>query len=209
MTCARLKDVCQSCIFDLKYGLPVQVRDAVLNIKETVPKGEVNREYYMAFNAQRLAKGNSTFGLVDYDAVDPAGKAILTELSEKVKGGLIDDPSVIKRNLPQPCSFFAKGACNRGETCPYRHELSTEVPSTLKTYHARYYGQDDWLANRMMEKLVPKNDEASKGTSKALKEPPTDQNICALQVSGIKSNLSDTQLRYLALISFQLRINFW
>ncbi len=27
MTCARLKNVCQTCLFDLEYGLPVQLRD--------------------------------------------------------------------------------------------------------------------------------------------------------------------------------------
>lgn len=187
MTCARLKDVCQSCLFDLRYGLPVQVRDAVLQVKETVPKQEVNRDYYMAVNANRLAKGD--VGLLDYDQVDPAGKAVLKDLSERVKTSS-KDPMVVKRNLPPACSFYAKGTCTRGDACPYRHELTTEAPPSLKSYRARYYGEDDRLANRMMEQLLPEVESIDP------KAKPLDKSITALHVSGMRSEVDEAQLRF-------------
>ncbi len=32
---------------DLEYGLPVQARDSVLNVTDTIPKSDVGREYYL------------------------------------------------------------------------------------------------------------------------------------------------------------------
>lgn len=32
-TCAKLKNVCQTCLLDLQYGLPVQVRQISKNLK--------------------------------------------------------------------------------------------------------------------------------------------------------------------------------
>ena len=32
---------------DLEYGLPVQVRDHALSIKDNTPKSDVNKEYYL------------------------------------------------------------------------------------------------------------------------------------------------------------------
>ncbi len=32
---------------DLEYGLPVQARDSVLNVTDTLPKSDVGREYYL------------------------------------------------------------------------------------------------------------------------------------------------------------------
>merc|ERR1712166_1082764 len=45
-TCAKLKNVCQTCLLDLEYGLPTQVRDAALGLTDKMPTSDVNREYY-------------------------------------------------------------------------------------------------------------------------------------------------------------------
>lgn len=47
-TCSKLKNVCQVCLLDLEYGLPVQVRDTALaiNTNDAIPKSDVNREYF-------------------------------------------------------------------------------------------------------------------------------------------------------------------
>jgi pre-mRNA-splicing factor RBM22/SLT11 len=43
-----LKNVCQVCLLDLEYGLPVQVRDTALaiNSNDAIPRSDVNREYF-------------------------------------------------------------------------------------------------------------------------------------------------------------------
>lgn len=51
-TCARVKNVCQTCILDLQYGLPVEVRDKALNVKSEAPSTNINRQYF----AQNLAR---------------------------------------------------------------------------------------------------------------------------------------------------------
>ena len=51
-TCAKLKNVCQTCLLDLEYGLPIQVRDQALNIKDNIAKSDVNKEYFIQ-NAER------------------------------------------------------------------------------------------------------------------------------------------------------------
>lgn len=57
-------------------------------------------------------------GAISFGKADSAGKELLKRLARA-------DP-YYKRNRPHLCSFFAKGACNRGDECPYRHELPTE-----------------------------------------------------------------------------------
>ena len=51
-TCAKLKNVCQTCLLDLEYGLPIQVRDQALNIKDNIAKSDVNKEYFIQ-NAEK------------------------------------------------------------------------------------------------------------------------------------------------------------
>lgn len=45
-TCAKVKNVCQTCLLDLEYGLPTQVRDTALAVQSEAPTSDINREYY-------------------------------------------------------------------------------------------------------------------------------------------------------------------
>jgi len=45
-TCAKVKNICQTCLLDLEYGLPTQVRDTALAIDHEAPTSDINREYY-------------------------------------------------------------------------------------------------------------------------------------------------------------------
>mmetsp|Transcript_3966 Transcript_3966/g.5500 ORF Transcript_3966/g.5500 Transcript_3966/m.5500 type:complete len:301 (-) Transcript_3966:48-950(-) len=60
-TCSKTRNICQSCILDLEFGLPSQLRDAVLSREDDqvnfVPsESDVNREYQLQ---QRIALINS------------------------------------------------------------------------------------------------------------------------------------------------------
>uniref|UniRef100_A0A915DVP6 Pre-mRNA-splicing factor RBM22 n=1 Tax=Ditylenchus dipsaci TaxID=166011 RepID=A0A915DVP6_9BILA len=59
-TCAKLKNVCQTCLLDLEYGLPVQVRDHALAIKDDMPKYGANRDYFIQNADRALAQTDGT-----------------------------------------------------------------------------------------------------------------------------------------------------
>ena len=40
-------DGCLVLVPDLEYGLPVQVRDHGMNVKDNLPQSDVNKEYYL------------------------------------------------------------------------------------------------------------------------------------------------------------------
>ncbi|KAK9120402.1 hypothetical protein Syun_018019 [Stephania yunnanensis] len=57
-TAKKLKNVCQVCLLDLEYGLPVQVRDTALaiNSNDAIQKSDVNREYFVEEHDRRGAE---------------------------------------------------------------------------------------------------------------------------------------------------------
>lgn len=107
-TCSKLKHACQSCILDLTYQLPTQVRDAALGTQSKIPMSDINRQYYV----------NRMDALLDGEAPpgpSRAGHDVLEKLAATAK-------TPYQRDTPPVCSFYARGACTRGEACPYRHE---------------------------------------------------------------------------------------
>lgn len=64
-TCSKLKNVCQTCLLDLEYGLPIQVRDAALKMQDDIPKSDVNKEYYIQNMEREVKMGkNKKWGFI-------------------------------------------------------------------------------------------------------------------------------------------------
>jgi pre-mRNA-splicing factor RBM22/SLT11 len=152
-TCSKLKNVCQTCLLDLEYGLPVQVRDHALQIKEQLPKQGANRDYFIQNADRALAQ---TDGTVPYGQLAKITDAGTNEMLRK----LARNQPYYNRNLPHICSFFVKGECLRGEECPYRHEKPTDPddPLSQQNLRDRYYGSNDPVADKLLNraKALPK-----------------------------------------------------
>ncbi|KAJ3227528.1 RNA binding motif protein 22 [Clydaea vesicula] len=177
-TCSKVKNVCQTCVLDLQYGLPVQVRDSILEIKDTVPKSDVNRQFFIAKMDSQLANNES---LIDYGKADSAAKELLKKMSRT-------EPYT-QRNKPHICSFFVKGECNRGDECPYRHEQPLPKSELSKqNIKDRYHGENDPVAKKILDKSSGRGGEA---TLKA----PDDLNVTSLYISGIDDDLNELDMR--------------
>ena len=90
-------------------GLPVQVRDSVLEEHEkvTMATDRVNRGYQI----DQLEKGfENGSAALPYGKI--AASAILQRMARK--------QPYYKRNEAHVCSFYARGECTRGSSCPYR-----------------------------------------------------------------------------------------
>ena len=196
-TCAKLKNVCQTCILDLQFGLPVQVRDEALNKqklgsilnKDLLPVSHPNRNYMyeQMENAVGLGGANTSLQL-PYKDIDPmnGGNPMLQRIQRK--------GPYYKRNLPHICSFYVRGTCNRGDACPYRHVHPSQekMDDALKDQNIkdRFYGVNDPVAKKLMRKY----DEWTHGTdgdgdgasncnkrSKEVPNAPSDESIRYVQ----------------------------
>ena len=85
-SCAQAKNVCQVCIYDLQYGLPVKVRDKILReagksdgsntAALAVPQSMANRSWFTAQQERALAQGQDLVG-----TADPVAHAQLTSIA--------------------------------------------------------------------------------------------------------------------------------
>jgi len=61
-TCSKVKNVCQTCLLDLEFGLPVQVRDTALGLEDNAPRSDVNKEYFAQNMDAHVRTGTHKFG---------------------------------------------------------------------------------------------------------------------------------------------------
>jgi len=171
-TCAKLKNVCQTCLFDLEYGLPVQVRDRFLDDCQKIefPESRVNRDY--AIN--QMDQSANSLSLSDRTAPHP----MLLKLARTAP--------YYKRNRARVCSFWVRGECTRGDTCPYRHENDDHDPGLAdQNIRDRYIGQDDPVANKILGRAEEFH---------TLK-PPDDKAITTLFLGGLSMEMTENDIR--------------
>ena len=79
-TCAKLKNCCQTCILDLQFGLPLQVRDQALAEHEriAVPKSDVGRGYMI----EQHERAQENVGIV--------GQTSVVDINTLQKGSMLD-----------------------------------------------------------------------------------------------------------------------
>eukprot|EP00049_Salpingoeca_infusionum_P026733 m.27604 g.27604 ORF g.27604 m.27604 type:complete len:420 (+) comp8948_c1_seq1:194-1453(+) len=172
-TCSKLKNVCQTCLLDLEYGLPAQVRDSILEKDATMPTSKVNKEYYIQNQEALLAKSGGLealdSGSAGAGAGMSAGKALLEKMARR--------QPYYERNRAHICSFWVKGECKRGDLCPFRHELPKDPtgPLAKQNIRDRYYGTNDPVAEKMLKRAKT-----------AKMDAPEDRTITTLFVGGLK-----------------------
>ncbi|KAF8821253.1 zinc finger (CCCH type) motif-containing protein [Cardiosporidium cionae] len=173
--CSRLKNVCQTCLFDLEYGLPVQVRDKYLeeHQKLDLPDSHVSRNYL----ANQIDKMIEDL---------PYGKSASTH---EALHKLARTQPYYKRNRPRVCTFWLRGTCMRGDECPFLHEEDEHDPQLAdQNIRDRFSGQDDPVANKILRK-------ATQSPSSQDITPPEDKSITTLYVGGLIASINEKVLR--------------
>eukprot|EP00013_Stygamoeba_regulata_P022737 CAMPEP_0177660728 /NCGR_PEP_ID=MMETSP0447-20121125/18221_1 /TAXON_ID=0 /ORGANISM="Stygamoeba regulata, Strain BSH-02190019" /LENGTH=378 /DNA_ID=CAMNT_0019165865 /DNA_START=28 /DNA_END=1164 /DNA_ORIENTATION=+ len=173
-TCSKLKNVCQTCLLDLDYGLPVQVRDNFMGsgTVDQIPVSDVNREYFAEQALRKLNEAES--------AVTGAGGKIVNPTLSK----LARSKPYYARNLPHICTFFIKGECTRGAECPYRHETPEETELSHQNLKDRYYGKNDPVAAKILQQAEKMNQLT----------PPDDTNITTIRLYNLTPDITEKDI---------------
>ncbi|EDO05150.1 Zinc finger C-x8-C-x5-C-x3-H type (and similar) family protein [Babesia bovis T2Bo] len=156
-SCSKMKNVCQTCLFDLEYGLPVQVRDEYL--KNGLELSEVK------------ANLNHQLGKLEAGTLE-LPKSESNPMLEK----LARVAPYYRRNKPRICTFWLRNACNRGEECPYSHDnddIKHHDPSLAKqNIKDRFRGENDPVANKIFKRIeeAKQKDEESEESRTLVKE---------------------------------------
>ena len=225
---AKAKHVCQVCLLDLDYNLPVQVRDAAMGIAvdPLAPKSDVGREYALTNATERgtlgieylqhgggggggaplaiagSGAGPSALAVAGGGASGSGDNSLALSLPSSSSaaapfGGPNPTLAALARKAPnfdrnraRVCSFFAKGECKRGKSCPYRHELPSSArddPLSRQDYKDRYYGVNDPVAAKMAERFAERAARAA--------APPADRSVTTLFVGNLPAAATEGDLR--------------
>lgn len=122
---ARERDICQTCLNDMKYGLPVGMRDKLLRQQEqeqqlALPKSDIGLRFKYGNDdgSGALALAHVPFG------VEMANQPVARQLDifARAKAEMEARGKTAFRNLPKLCSFWLAGSCTRviKGSCPFR-----------------------------------------------------------------------------------------
>lgn len=190
LTCARLKNCCQSCMLDLSFGLPIVVRDAALKMVAPGPQSEINREFFAQNNERAIEEGRA--GVEEYEKADEKARDLLRKLAQSKpyfrKGRTLDEegnPTGESSSRGATGGNFAVGA-GLGGAGPIRTRDSRAAGVVGARPNGGRPGGPRKGAFPSAAQLPPGPKDW---------HPPSDRNIMSLFVTGIEDDLPEYKIR--------------
>jgi len=193
---AAEKNICQACLNDIDYNVPLALRDAFeasLGGQDSLaPKSEVNQAYH--FNQQLALRST----LENTASVDPAYRML--ELAKRAENGSVSS----EIRLPSLCLGWVKGSCPRGAECGFRPCCGAYVfPELNEGDSSRLIGLLEKRGPRGVSNLdKPVFDTLLNACREAIRvrkenqlRPPDDQTVKTLYVAGVDDSISNEDLK--------------
>ncbi|PKY05672.1 hypothetical protein P168DRAFT_303422 [Aspergillus campestris IBT 28561] len=189
LTCARLKNCCQCCMLDLSFGLPIVVRDAALKMVAPGPESTINREYYAQGHEKEIEEGRGA--LEEYEKTDEKARDLLRRLANS------------QPYYRKPRQLENKPAEEETEEpagdAPVVHSRYGNGPGPIRTSDSRrgtaLPGRGRGNARGGGRGGRPFPGTAQLPPSAEDIQPPADQNIITLFVTGVEDDLPEYALR--------------
>eukprot|EP01039_Chlorochromonas_danica_P001077 gene1077-1167_t len=152
-TCAKVKNLCQTCLLDLQLGLPSQLRDAVLSSVDgelALPESDVNREYQAQQALMLINEGLAdSLGEQENEKLLQIARTVATDraqprvkiFQQKKKPSDLLDSAGHKRKASEACQGEEEGNSDPlAALLP--PELPVErLPANIKNFVMKHFGQ--------------------------------------------------------------------
>lgn len=188
LTCARLKNACQTCIMDLQFGLPIVVRDKALQMAAAGPSSDVNKEYFAQNNERAIEDGNHK-SLEQYGTAEEKGRELLRRLANSKpyfrKGWEVDE---------QGNRIGGRPSGGGGGAGPGNAVVGAGVagPGPIRTRDSRAAVAVGAGPGRR-KGVFPSTSQLPPGPKDYL--PPADKSIMSLFVTGVEDDLPEHKIR--------------
>ena len=196
LTCARLKNCCQSCMLDLSFGLPIVVRDAALKMVAPGPQSDVNREYYAQEHEKEIEEGRG--GVEEYEKIDEKARELLRRLANS-------EPYYRKpRRLEAPPGDEEEEEANAEKSSSEAPQVRSRYgngPGPIRTSESRRgtalpgRGGGNMRGGRGGRAGRPFPSTAQLPPSAEDILPPADPNVTSLFVTGVEDDLPEHMVR--------------
>ncbi|RYP71307.1 hypothetical protein DL771_004884 [Monosporascus sp. 5C6A] len=189
LTCARLKNCCQTCMLDLSFGLPITIRDAALKMVAPGPSSEINREYFAQNNERAIEEGRG--GTEEYEKTDEKARELLRRLATSKpyfrKGRAIEDGAAEGSGSGSATGGNPAVGAGVGGPGPIRTRDSRAAAAA----GARPGGGGG--GGRGGGRPFPSAAQLPPGPKDY--EPPADRSITSLFVTGVEDDLPEYRIR--------------
>ncbi|KAK1968648.1 RNA recognition domain-containing protein [Colletotrichum sublineola] len=184
LTCARLKNCCQTCMLDLSFGLPIVVRDAALKMVAPGPSSDINREYFAQNNERAIEEGRA--GVEEYEKTDEKARELLRRLAASKpyfrKGRSVEGLDEVQAGSSSSDRLGGNPAVGAG----------VGGPGPIRTRDSRAAAAAGARPGRSKQ-AFPSAVQLPPGPQDWM--PPADKNIMSLFVTGVEDDLPEHKIR--------------